>query len=202
MSDPAKPGNQQSQPNPTSESTVELLARARAGDQAALDRVFAREIPLLKRWASGRLPQWAREMVDTDDLVQDTVIRTLQRIDVFEYRADAALQAYLRQAVLNRIRNEIRRANRHPPPAALDSSAEADGLSPLEAAIGKQVVEAYDEALAALEPGEREAIIGRVELGLSYEQLATALGRPSADAARMAVGRALLKLAKSLKLQE
>jgi RNA polymerase sigma-70 factor (ECF subfamily) len=183
------------------ESTVELLARARAGDQGALDRVFAREIPLLKRWASGRLPRWAREIVDTDDLVQETVIRTLQRIEVFEYRADAALQAYLRQAVLNRIRNEIRRATRHPPPAALDSSAEADALSPLEALIGKQAVEAYDEALSALEPAEREAIIGRVELGLSYDQLAAALGRPSADAARMAVGRALLKLARSLKLQ-
>ena len=49
------------------ESTVELLARARAGDEAALNEVFARAIPLLKRWASGRLPRWARDMLDTDD---------------------------------------------------------------------------------------------------------------------------------------
>jgi DNA-directed RNA polymerase specialized sigma24 family protein len=46
----------------------------------------------------------------------------------------------------------------------------------------------------------REAIIGRVELGLSYAELAAAMGRPSADAARMAVGRALLKLAKRLEV--
>ena len=182
------------------ESTVELLARARAGDAAALDEVFARAIPLLKRWASGRLPRWTREMIDTDDLVQETVINTLKHIDVFEYRADSALQAYLRQAVMNRIRNEIRRAMRHPAPAPLDSGAPDAGLSPLEELIGRQTVEAYDEAMTALEPDEREAIIGRVELGLSYAELAAAMGRPSADAARMAVARALLKLARQLKL--
>jgi RNA polymerase sigma factor (sigma-70 family) len=182
------------------ESTVELLARARAGDAAALDEVFARAIPLLTRWASGRLPRWTRDMIDTDDLVQETVVNTLKHIDVFEYRADSALQAYLRQAVMNRIRNEIRRAMRHPAPAPLDSGAADAGLSPLEELIGKQAVEAYDEAMTALEPEEREAIIGRIELGLSYAELATAMGRPSADAARMAVARAMLKLAKQLKV--
>jgi RNA polymerase sigma-70 factor (ECF subfamily) len=182
------------------ESTVQLLARAREGDVGALDEVFARAIPPLKRWASGRLPHWARDMIDTDDLVQDTVINTLKRIDVFEYRADGALQAYLRQAVMNRIRNEIRRSNRHPAPDTLNSRAPDAGLSPLEELIGKQEVEAYDEALAALEPHEREVVVGRVELALSYEELATATGRPSADAARMAVARALLKLAKRLRL--
>ena len=139
-------------------------------------------------------------MVDTDDLVQDTVINTLKRIEVFEYRADAALQAYLRQAVMNRIRNEIRRATRHPAPDTLDSAAADGGLSPLEEVIGKQTVEAYDEAMAQLEPHEHEAIVGRVELGLSYAELANAMGRPSPDAARMAVGRAILKLAKLLKI--
>jgi RNA polymerase sigma-70 factor (ECF subfamily) len=183
---------------PEAETTVQLLERARQGDAAALDEVFARAIPLLTRWARGRLPRWAREMIDTDDLVQETVISTLKRLDVFEYRVDAALQGYLRQAVMNRIRNEIRRATRHAAPETLDSGAVDAGLSPLEELIGKQTVERYEQALASLEPAEREAIIGRVELGLSYSELATAMGRPSADAARMAVSRALLKLARAL----
>jgi RNA polymerase sigma factor (sigma-70 family) len=185
---------------PSPESTVTLLARAREGDQAALDEVFARAIPLLRRWASGRLPRWARGVVDTDDLVQETVINTLKRIDVFEYRVDSALQAYLRQAVMNRIRNEIRRVTRHGTPDTLDSVTADSALSPLEQLIGKQEVEAYDDALARLEPPEREAIVGRVELGLSYQELARAMGRPSADAARMAVGRAMLKLATLLRI--
>ena len=53
--------------------------------------------------------------------------------------------------------------------------------------------------MSQLSPAEREAIIGRVELGLTYEELATAMEKPSADAVRMAVGRALLKLATLLK---
>ena len=179
-------------------TTIELLARARAGDAGALDEIFARSIPPLNRWARGRLPGWARRLVDTDDLVQDAVIGTLRQMDVFEYRADAALQAYLRQAVMNRIRNEIRRASRHPTADPLDSSPEDPSPSPLEELVGKQAVEAYDKALDQLEPPEREAVIGRVELGLSYAELARAMGRPSPDAARMAVGRAILKLARIL----
>ena len=137
-------------------------------------------------------------MLDTDDLVQDTVVATLRQIDVFEYRADAALQAYLRQAVMNRIKNEIRRASRQPMPDELDSKPEDPAPSPLEELVGKQAVDAYDRALEQLEPNEREAVIGRVELEMSYAELARAMGRPSADAARMAVGRALLKLARIL----
>jgi len=181
------------------ESTVELLMRARTGDRSALERVFARNLPPLRRWASGRLPRWARAIVDTDDLVQETLIRTLQRIDVFEYRADGALQAYLRQAVMNHIRNEIRDVKRHPRAESLDSNAAEDALSPLESLLGKETVDAYEAALSRLSESEREAVIGRVELGLSYDELAAAMGRPSPDAARMAVGRALLKLARLLR---
>lgn len=179
-------------------TTIELLDRARSGDQRALDGVFARTALPLKRWARGRLPVWARDLADTDDLVQDVMIATLRRLDVFEYRTDAALHAYLRQAVLNRIRNEIRRAHRHPAREALDSGTEAGEASPLEALIGRRTLEAYEAALAALSPAEREAVIGRVELGMSYQALATALGKTSADAARMAVGRALAKVARLL----
>jgi RNA polymerase sigma-70 factor, ECF subfamily len=190
-----RPGGAPDEWSSAAASTVELLERARAGDQTALDEVFARSGPPLKRWAHGRLPAWARDLVDTDDLVQETMVATLRQIGVFEYRTDGALQAYLRQAVMNRIRNEIRRTRRHPVPAPLDSSAPADDDSPLETLIGREALEAYDAALERLEPTEREAIVGRVELGLSYQELASATGRPSADAARMAVGRALAKLA-------
>lgn len=182
-------------------TTIELLERARAGDEGAMNEVFARSIPPLRRWARGRLPPWARDMLDTDDLVQETVIATLRQIDVFEYRADSAVQAYLRQAVLNRIRNEIRRAHRHPAAGPLGSTPQDPAPSPLETLVGKQTLELYDQALAKLSHEEREAVICRVELGLSHAELARATGRPSADAARMAVARALLKLARLMHVQ-
>jgi len=60
-------------------------------------------------------------------------------------------------------------------------------------------VEAYERALDRLKPEEREAIIGRVELGYSYEELAVTLDKPTADAARKTAQRALVRLAGEMK---
>jgi RNA polymerase sigma factor (sigma-70 family) len=182
------------------DSTFALLERARSGDADALNRLFARHLGPLRRWIRGRLPNWARDMADTDDLVQDTLLGTFKRMDAFEVRRVGALQAYLRQAVLNRLRDELRRKGRRPDSTDLDGvEAAAAESSPLEEAIGREAVESYERALQRLRPQDREAVIGRVELGYSYDELAEALGKPSADAARKAAERALLRLAEEMK---
>jgi len=88
---------------------------------------------------------------------------------------------------------------RRPQAEALDTQTEDAGPSPLETAIGHQAVERYEEALSRLRPEDREAIIGRIELGLTNEELAETLGKPSPNAARMAVERALFRLAKEMR---
>ena len=181
------------------ESTFHLIERARAGDQEALERLFARHLKPLQRWASGRLPKWARDLTDTDDLVQETLLQTFRRIEQFEPRRVGALQAYLRQAVLNRIRNELRRKARHPHETDLDGIEVESVESPLEQAIGREAVERYEVALQRLTGEEREAIIARVEMGYSYEELAEALGKPTSEAARKAARRALVRLAEEMK---
>jgi RNA polymerase sigma-70 factor (ECF subfamily) len=177
------------------ESTIELLARAREGDQGAIDRLFHLHYRPLRRWASGRLPNWARALADTDDLVQETLIQTFKRLDVFEPRRVGALQAYMRQAIVNRIRDELRSRGREPEKRELDDLRAESADSPLALAIGTEAVARYERALATLRPEEREAIIGRVEMGYTYPELADALGKSSADAARKAAERALLRLA-------
>jgi RNA polymerase sigma-70 factor, ECF subfamily len=181
------------------ESTIDLLHRLRNGDDQALDLLMARCLPELTRWASGRLPGWARHSVDTDDLVQETLIQVFKRLDVFECRGEGALLAYLRQSVLNRVRNQLRWADRRPRAEALAEDIPHDGLSPLEAAIGAEAVERYEAALARLAPSEREAVIARIELGLTYPELARVLGRPTPAAARMAVARAMVRLGKEMR---
>jgi RNA polymerase sigma-70 factor (ECF subfamily) len=181
------------------ESSIELLAKARAGDQTALEQLLTRYLPKLRRWASGRLPAWARDRDDTDDLVQETVIQTLRRIEGFEPRHEGALQAYLRQALLNRIRDAVRRVGRRGGMVPLDEQMTSRDASPLECAIGTESVERYDAALATLREQDREAIIGRIEFGHSYAELADVLGKPSADAARVAVHRAMLRLAEAMR---
>jgi RNA polymerase sigma-70 factor (ECF subfamily) len=181
------------------DATSDLLERARAGDQTALNQLFERHLPKLRRWASGRLPRWARDIADTTDLVQETILETLKQLDRFEHRGDGALQAYLRQGVINRVRNELRKLAIRGANLSLDSGMRDPGTSPLEAAVAQQTLERYDAALQRLNPDEREAVVSRVEFGLSYREIADVLNKPSADAARMLVVRSLLKLAAEMK---
>lgn len=100
-------------------------------------------------------------MADTQDLVQETLFQTFKRIERFEPRGEGALLAYLRQAILNRVREELRRAKRRPPRSELDSEAEDNARSPLEA-IGQEALERYERALAMLRREDR----GHLRAGL------------------------------------
>ena len=180
------------------DSTASLLERARAGDQEAGDALFARYLVPLRRWASGRLPGWARDLTDTQDLVQDVLLQVFKKIGGFEHRGEGAFQAYLRQALRNRLLNELRRVQRRPSHAPLDSQEEDQALSPLEQAVGREGLERYEYALAALRAEDREAVVARIELGYSYPEIAQMLEKPSPDAARMAVERALVRLAQEM----
>jgi len=183
----------------TLHSSLTLLERAQAGDRAALDSLIARYLPRLQRWATGRLPRWARDMADTQDLVQETLFQTFKRIENFEPRGEGALQAYLRQAILNRIREELRRAKRRPVKGELDSGAAADHVrSPLEEAIGQETIERYERALATLRQEDRELIVARIELGYTNQELAELFGKSTPNAARMAAERAIVRLAKEM----
>ncbi|MEK6630285.1 MAG: RNA polymerase sigma factor, partial [Acidobacteriota bacterium] len=181
------------------EETLQLLRRAREGDRDALNTLMARYLPRLQRWASGRLPAWARDLANTDDVVQDTVLHSLNHLGEFAVRREGALQAYLREAVLNRIKDEMRRASRRPPVGQLDVQHPGAGPSPLEEAIGQEMTDRYEKALGQLRPDDREAIIVRVELGGSYKDVAVALDKPTVDAARVAVARALVRLAEAMR---
>jgi RNA polymerase sigma-70 factor (ECF subfamily) len=178
-------------------STSELLELAKAGDAQAVNVLFARYTQSLRPWARGRLPGFARDMLDTDDVVQETVFQTLKRLQSFEPQHEGALQAYLQQAVINRIRDEVRRAGRHPADAFIDEAA-----SPLDEAIGRDAADRYEGALQRLKPEERQALILRNELQLPYAQVAQEMKMPSADAARTAVARALVRLAEEMGYEE
>jgi RNA polymerase sigma factor (sigma-70 family) len=184
--------------DPSDDSSFELLRRSRSGDVEALNRLLARYLPALRRWAHGRLPMWSRDLSDTQDLVQDTLIQAVKHLGTFQPQHEGALQAYLRMALMNRIRDELRRSHRRPSRTELPEAMAAKSASPLEEAIGYEALEAYETALSELRETDREAIIARVELGQSYEEVAAILGKPSADAARVAVHRAMLRLAEKM----
>ena len=180
------------------DSTAELLARIQGGSSDARERLFARVLPVLQRWAKGRLPAGARDAFDTDDLVQVTLFRALLRLEQFEHRGEGAFLAYLRQVLLNAIRERIRRAGRRPRPVELPDDLFDHAPAALEALIGRDRTNRYQEALDALPEDMRHAVLLRHEFEYSHAQIATAMGRPSADAARMLVRRGERRLARAL----
>jgi len=157
-----------------------------------------RYLPALQRWAHGRLPAWARDLADTDDLVQVTLLRALGQVGTFESRREGSFLAWLRTILRNEIRDHVRRVARRPFAASMPTTVADDEASPLERAIGAERLEAYERALARLPAEHQEAILMRIELGFSWDEVARAAGSPSANAARMAVTRALTRLAETM----
>jgi RNA polymerase sigma factor (sigma-70 family) len=171
---------------------------AQAGDRDALERLYARYLPRLRRWARGRLPARSRGALDTEDLVQDVLMRTLHRVADFRPESGGFFQAYTRQALLHAIQDQARRAKEHVPASVALEHEAAPGLSPLEETIGRDALARYERGLAKLEPEERELVACRLELRMSWEEIALELEKPSADAARMATKRAIAKLAQEM----
>lgn len=179
-------------------TTAELLRRARTGEPAAREALAGRFLEPLRRWAHRRLPPSARGLLDTDDLVQIALLRTFQKWDEFEPEHPGALFTYLRRALIHRLRDELRRVKARPGEVTLPEAVRADEPSPLELAITREGIERYEAALARLPEMQQEAVLMRIELGASFPEIATALGSPSPNAARMMVVRALVRLAEAI----
>lgn len=176
------------------DSTLLILERARLGDRTAAMLLLERAVPAVRQWSRGRLPPIARAEANTEDVVQEAVLRVLPRISRFRHETVGGLQAYLRTVVMNRIRDLIRKSKRHGTPVAVDAEPlPGDDPSPLELAMRRQNVDRFLAALQRLAPSERQLIIWRIELGWSVDEIAARQGKTKA-AARMAIRRAIERL--------
>ncbi len=177
------------------ETTAHLIEKIREGDGSARDRLVTRYLPILTRWASKRLPPWARDTADTGDLVNDSLLSALSNLEGFEVRREGAFLAYLRQILIRRLIDHINRVKTRQrlTGAVPHPSAEP---SPLEHAVGASVLEAYERGMLELSDSHRQAVFMHVELGFDYDRIALALDSPTANAARAVVRRGLEHLAK------
>ena len=134
-------------------------------------------------------------MIDTEDLVQTTLQRSLERLQKFTPKHEGAFLSYLRKTLRNLIRDEVRKAMIRGMESLSSSHLIDDSTSPLEAMIGTQLFEIYDRALHRLRPRNRYALYLRIEFQYSYGQIAGAIGCPTENAARLLVSRSLVRLA-------
>lgn len=183
-------------------TTTQLIRRVYSGDAQAREALYARCLPRLRRWAHGRLPGYARDACDTNDLVQLTLLRTLDRLDAFEAAGAGSLLAYMRRILLNAVKDEIRRTRRRGPSVTLDEAEfEGDGASPVERLVGRQELACYESALARLSRRQQEALVLRIEFGMSFPEIAAETDS-TPDAARMLFHRARAQLAIELQIDE
>ena len=180
------------------ESSFALVLRARSGDEAALNLLVERYSKRLQIWAHGRLPAWARGPEETSDLVQDTLLQVVRRLDTFVPRHEGAFLAYVRQTLRNNVINRVRSAQRRGPVEPLESSRMSPEPGPYELTSAALLLDRYEDALQRLKPSYREAIIARIELRLSWVETQVALGKPSIPATQMTVSRALVRLAREM----
>jgi RNA polymerase sigma-70 factor (ECF subfamily) len=147
----------------------ELIARWRAGDERAATLLVERHAGALARYAASL---GVRE--DLDELVQDTFVRAFASLDRF--RGESALRTWLftieRRLLLDR-RRARRRGREEVAIEGADAASEYDALDSLVAGETERKVRA---AVARLSPTQREVFTLRVGEGLSYKEIAEAVG--------------------------
>jgi RNA polymerase sigma factor (sigma-70 family) len=186
-------------------TTEALLPRARAGDRDAQRELFVRFTPILERLLHARMPAHARGVHETDDLVQEVVLRALAHLGDFEYRGPGSFWSYLRRIGLNYVAEVVRRSEVGNAPRTANGST-LDGVDPNpgpgSAIVNRESFERFERELSDLNEVHRQAVLMRLELRLPYEDIATQCGFASADAARMAIKRAYERLAQRLSHDE
>jgi RNA polymerase sigma-70 factor (ECF subfamily) len=183
-------------------STLTLLSEARRGNERAIDVLLERHRRLLLKWGRGRVPRNVRDLVDTEDLVQDVLARTMGHLGSFDPQHSGAFRAYLRRSFLRQVIDQQRRVQKRPPPAETAGGVPDGRPSPQDEVIQRDTIERYERALSQLEGSDRELLIARIELGMKYGEIAEALGKPTADAARKAVTQAVKRLAAHMAAEE
>ena len=175
------------------EQTAGIVARIRAGESGARDELLRRYLPILRRWAHGRLPQSARSLNETDDLVQLTLIKALNNLGTLRLDHPGSFLFYLKQGLLNRVRDEIRSHKRR----RTDNADEAafDDLPAGHGTNDYEQFEAYERALSNLPRRQQQLIVLRLEFGVSDAEIAAECTCTS-DAARMMISRAIARLAR------
>ena len=127
-------------------------------------------IPTLRRYA------WAllRNESDADDLVQDSVLRAIDRIDSF--RTDAELRPWLFTIMHNLYVNRWRRNRRHAQVMADDAEADL-AVSPSQPA--SMEVRDVLRGLDTLPDDQRQVLLLVAVEGFHYDEVARVLGVPT-----------------------
>jgi RNA polymerase sigma-70 factor (ECF subfamily) len=148
----------------------ELIAQWRAGDDRAATALVERHAQPLARFA---VASGARSD-EVDELVQDTFVRAFNSLEGF--RGDSSFRTWLftiqRRLLVDRKRAEKRRRDKDEVQED-DAATEYDAL---DTVVADETQRRLQQAIGTLSPTQKEVFTLRVSEGLSYKEIAEAVG--------------------------
>lgn len=195
---------------PETEDTKQLLARIRAGDEAAVNALLERHRRSVRQMIDLRMDQVLKRRVDASDIVQDVMIEAHRRLESYLENPAMPFHLWLRQMAKDRLidahrrhRGAARRSmDREQPLAAAASSGSAvdllgqlrdDQLTPAAQATWRELQRRFEDACQQLEATDQEIVVMRHFEQLSNQEAAQAL-ELSPQAASMRYLRAMRRL--------
>ena len=191
-----------------SRESQRLVDHAAAGDRAALDQLFERSLPRLRRLLALKAGR-ALQQGELDDLIQEAYLEATRQFADYTYQGPDSFFRWLAAVALHRLANLQRMASAHKRDRRrerpLDSGTTSGstmasalpvadaGPGPRTVVVGKEAQERLDLALAQLSETDREVItLARLQ-GLSLQEVAERMAR-TRNAVALLLSRALRKL--------
>ncbi len=188
-----------------STETSTLLRQAREGSPDALNRLYERCAGRLLAFIRLRLGKDLRSRLESRDILQGTLLKSLDHLAEFRGTETRSLMAWLARIAEHEIRDHADFHHRQRRDAARDVPLDEDAPLPaltrsaLSRVILDEEAHRLEAALDALPPAHRDVILMRKFEDLSFAEIGQRLGK-SEDAARMLLARAMTTL--TLKLSE
>lgn len=194
------------------DTTIAQVRAARDGDRTALEALFERYAPWVLQTVALRLGRRRQDCEVLEDVVQEALLDAFRSIDGFRERSEGSFRNWLARIVENTTRDQERRRNaqkRGGGKVRMFRDLSESGLegadppgrdeSPSQVAGERENAALVEAALLRMGEKQREILILRDRCGMSFEEVASAIGLKNAESARTTYRRALQVFAAALK---
>lgn len=185
---------------------LQLVERAAAGDQAAVERLIELHLPSVRAFVRAHMGRQLRVRESSSDIVQSVCRELLQHQERFRYPSEGAFTAWLFTTARRKIANRVRDMERHKRDAGREQALPDDGVdlaqigaaytkftSPSASVMRREEVERLEAALEQMTPEHREVLTLAHLAGLSRQEIAEQTGSTE-EAVRAMLHRAMAKL--------
>ena len=194
--------------------TRQLIQNAQDGDDGAVEELYSRYYPRVRKVVRAKLGANLRQRLEVDDVLQEVFLQSLLRLQSFEMRSDSAFIDWLATIALNQIRKMAEHWGRQKRSAREEVSLDYDAddavskrvrditsrvTGPMTRAIHQEDDRLLEEALDSLDEEHRDVLVLRHFVGLSHQAIAERMGKPTEGAAREFYRRARARLAMELR---